>query len=157
VQMETVLNKPLSGEEIKLIILDKFRLTLDGDQRLSNHFAFPAFSFHGDIAIVLQGAVHDTVERTVDGGRGSVTDSPDTPASFVTAHVEQESMPPNQARVEAGLGVPVLGHDATGRPVEKEVKYPRNHQINRRQRKQAQTEVPTVTVPASEAVDEETD
>lgn len=144
---ETVLNKPLSGEEVKLIILDKFKLVLDGDQRLSNHFAFPAFSFHGDIAIVLQGAVHENVDRTVDGGIGSVADTPDAPAQYVTTHVEMENMPPNQARVESGLGVPVLGHDATGRTVEKEVKYPRNHQINRRHRRQV-ADIPTVTVPA---------
>jgi hypothetical protein len=129
--MEQVLNKPLSGSEIKQIVPAKVaeavaeavRDRLERDGRMSDWFAFPAFRFRGDFVIVLSGAVHDEIKHTVEGGAGSVVDNRDAPAAHVMVHAEQGETTPNQARVEAGLDVPVLTHDAKGRQVEKGVKY----------------------------------
>lgn len=121
-QMETVLNKPLSGEEVRKIILAKLETVLRGDTRLSDFIAYPSFAFRLELAIMLEGAVHDKVDHTVMGGRGTVDESSPN-LSAVTHHIDQSPMTPNEARVDAGLGVPVLTHDEKGRPVEREVKY----------------------------------
>lgn len=125
--VEQVINLPLSGEEVRQIILAKLEQALASDSRLSDFVAFPAFQCKLDYAIVLQGAVHDTVERQVTVGRGTVTDDPAAPAVITTGHVEISPMPPNEARVDAGLGVPVLTRDEKGRQVEKKVKYTAEH------------------------------
>ena len=126
-QMETVINKPLSGTDVRRIILSKLETVLATDSRLSDFVAFPAFSFKLDIAIILAGAAepHDKINREITGGQNEreLTDNPDQAATIVTQHLEQGPMPPNQARVDAGLGVPVLSRDEKGREVEREVKY----------------------------------
>jgi hypothetical protein len=122
-QMEIVLNQPLNGAEVREIIMAKIKETLDLDTRLHEMMAFPSFRFTADIAIVLTGAVHSEVSRTVEGGVGDVNADPSEPAMHVVAHAEAMEMPPNQARVEAGIGVPVLTRDEKGRPVERLVKY----------------------------------
>ena len=123
--MEQVLNSPLSGDEVVRIILNRIERSLRGDTRLAAYLAFPSFQFRADIAIVLTGAIVPEVAAHVTGGKGEVADDPNVPASVVTHHVEQAPMPPNEARVEADLGVPVLTRDARGREVQREVKYTR--------------------------------
>jgi hypothetical protein len=122
-QMEIVLNHPLNGSEVREIILLKIKETLDKDTRLHEMMAFPSFRFTADIAIVLTGAVHSEIARTVEGGEGDMDADPDMPAMHVIAHSETVEMPPNQARVDAGIGVPVLTRDERGKQVERLVKY----------------------------------
>lgn len=121
--MEQVMNLPLNGLEVRKCILAKIEEVLSLDTRLAEYAAFPAFRFHADIGIVLQGAVHDTVERIVDGEGGKWSDAANVPSAHVVVHAEQLEMPPNEARVEAGIGVPVLTRDEKGREVTKEIKY----------------------------------
>jgi hypothetical protein len=123
--MEQVLNKPLSGTDVRRIILAKLELAMAHDSRLSDYIAFPSFQFRLDLAIVLTGAVepHDKLDYTVDGGQGDVMADPNQPAHSVVLHVSGDPQPPNEARVEAGLGVPVLTRDEKGREIEKEIKY----------------------------------
>lgn len=123
---EMVLNNPLSLEEVREIILTKLRDTLRNDTRLMDYFACAAFRFHCDIAIVLQGAVHSDITLTIEGGVGQMG-APEQQHTVVS-HTEQMEMPPNQARIEAGLGVPVLTRDEQGRQVEKKVKYGKGYQ-----------------------------
>ena len=54
---EVVMNKPLSGLEVREIILRRLRDTLNGDTRLADFIAYPAFSYRLDLAVLLQGAV----------------------------------------------------------------------------------------------------
>jgi hypothetical protein len=121
--MEVVMNKPLSGLEVREIILNKLKRTLDGDSRLADYVAFPAFEYRLDLAILLAGAVHPDIKVVHEDHKGApITDTTDN-VSAVTIHQAQDQLPPNEARIEADLPVPVLGHDEKGRPVEKSVKY----------------------------------
>lgn len=123
--IEQVIPKPLSGEEIRQIILGKLAAALNGDTRLADYVAFPSFRYRLDLHIILETKVEEMSKIDVqhEGGRGpeTVGDTANVQAVFV--HQEQQEMPPNEARVEAGLGVPVQTHDEKGRPVEKLVKY----------------------------------
>jgi hypothetical protein len=141
--VETVLNKPLSGKEVKDIIMAKLSTSLGGDCRLADYIAVPAFRFRLDIAIVLNSAVEGNVDYTLMDGRGKVDE--DT-AQAVTVHLEQREMPPNQARVDAGIGVPVLTSDDKGRPVEREVKYAKEKIVQAQQRS-ADAQSNTVSIP----------
>jgi hypothetical protein len=120
---EQVLNKPLSGEEVRRIIMVKIGEMLTMDSRLAGHMAFPAFAAKVTIAIQLEGAVHPNVDREIDIKHNNPGSDPNVPAEYVVLSTEQTAMPPNEARVDAGLGVPVLTHDERGREVEREVKY----------------------------------
>lgn len=121
-QAEVVLNKPLTGEEVRQIVINKLTDRLRGDTRLADYVAVPAFEFRLDLVLLLEGAVHNKLEHTIEHNVGSVqADSENVTA--VSAHLEQKQMPPNEARVDAGLDVPVLTHDDKGRPTEKGVKY----------------------------------
>jgi hypothetical protein len=124
-QVEQVLNKPLSGHEVRKIIVSKLEQVLAGDSRLSEFVAFPSFQFRLDLALVLTGAPepHDKIERVIEGGVGDVTSDPNLPATAITHSLSQDKMPPNEARVDAGLEVPVLTRDEKGREVEKGIKY----------------------------------
>lgn len=114
---------PLNGNEVKEIIVAKVKEALDHDGRLNGYLAFPAFRFTADIAIVLAGAVHSEVARTVEGGEGDVEAQTGKPNVHVLAHAESSEMPPDLARRDAGLGVPVLSRDEKGRQIERLVKY----------------------------------
>lgn len=120
--VETVLNKPLSGEEVKQIIINKLADKLRGDTRLSDFIAVPAFEFRLDLVMLLDGAVHNEINHTIEHKHGQVS-ATSNQLTAIDHHIEQKQMPPNQARVDAGLDVPVLSHDEKGRPVEKGVKY----------------------------------
>jgi hypothetical protein len=121
--VEQVLNKPLSGEEVRRIIVSKLEQTLADDTRLAAYLAFPSFTFRLDVAIILTGSVAGNVERTIESGVGRVDEDPNQPATVLTHHVEQPLLPANEARVDAGLGVPVLTRDERGREIERTVKY----------------------------------
>lgn len=127
-QVETVINKPLGGNEVRRIILNKLETAMAGDCRLQEFLAFPAFQFKLDLAIVLAGAAepHDKLNYEVAGSGGDIkvlTDDPGQESHVVTVHVEDYPKPPNEARVEAGLGVPVLTRDERGREVEREIQF----------------------------------
>lgn len=120
--VEQVMNKPLSGQEVREIVIAKFREKLSGDTRLADYVAVPAFEFRIDFTMLLDGAVHNEIRDKIEHRRGTVDEHSDN-LTAITAHIQQSQMPPNQARVDAGLEVPVLSHDEKGRPVEKGVKY----------------------------------
>ena len=120
---EQVLNKPLSGEEVRRIIMVKIGEVLTSDSRLAGHLAFPAFAAKVTIALQLERAVHPNIEREIDIKVGNPGEDPNRGADFSVLTVEQEAMPPNDARVDAGLDVPVLTHDEKGREIEKGVKF----------------------------------
>ena len=117
---ETVLNKPLSGAEVRKIILAKLDTALSGDTRLADYVSIPSFRFRLDLALILNHAVEGNITVTKEDGIGTVDEAT---AMALTRHLEQTEMPPNVARVDAGLGVPVLTADEKGRPIEKEVVY----------------------------------
>jgi len=106
----------------------------------------PAFQFRLDIAIVLAGAVHSDVTLKVEGGKGTVTDDPNQPSSIVTHHIEQSPMSPNEARLDADIGIPVLASDGKGRLVEKRVKYSKEQQERAKSKGQLPAPIPTVSV-----------
>lgn len=127
---EQVLNKPLSGEDVRRIIMVKIGDMLTRESRLAGHMAFPAFSAKVTIAIQLENAVHPNIDRELDikdaaEGEKPFGTVPERPSEFAVMTEEIEKMTPNEARIDAGLGVPVLTRDEKGREVEKEIKYER--------------------------------
>ena len=123
---EQVLNKPLSGEEIRQMIVNQVVKMLAGDIRLAGHHAFPACSFNVKIHLELAHSQLSPVDREISGGVGTMpAPQPDWPVTPVMDETVPE-MPPNEARVENDLPVPVLTKDDKCRPVEKKVKYSRD-------------------------------
>lgn len=130
--VEQVINKPLNGKEIRDIVMAKVAERLNGDTRLADYMAFPAFEFKFTLTMILENAVHDKIELEGAGKRGEVNPASDGLVG-IQAVVSGERMPPNQARVDAGLEVPVLTTDDKGRPTEKGVKYGKE-QLARKER-----------------------
>ena len=121
---ERVLDEMLSGEEIRLAILDKVGESLQKDCFLSPNCAYQ--SFRATVRIQLEA---QDVGRTVEVKTGDVIMQgeidPDIHLTEADAEFEMESRPPNQVRVESGQPVPVLTKDAEGKETVKKIKYAR--------------------------------
>jgi len=77
-----VLTKPLSGREIKDIILAKLASVLNGDSRLADYVAHPSFKFRIDLGIVLTKAEDQGMEY-------SITEASNFEEHYITHHLEQ--------------------------------------------------------------------
>jgi len=116
---ETLVVKPLSGEEIKDQILFDVMKSLEKTCNLADATAYG--SYEGEITIRLR--LNDLGRITADGhvvkvGEGEVpVEVPET-----AADIEIVPQPPNEVRVETGQPVPVLT-EVDGKVVERKVKY----------------------------------
>ena len=123
---EQVLNKPLSGEEIRQMIVKQVEKMLAGDSRLAAHFAFPACSFSVKVHIDLAHSQLSPVDRETSGVMNENPNTHNYPRiESVDEEISVPELPPNEARVEHDIPVPVLAKDDKGRTVEKRVKYDR--------------------------------
>lgn len=121
--LEQAINKPLSGEEIRAIIMTKIKDLLDGDCRLSSHTAFVAMRGKFSIALELEGNYPISMDRETEFKVGKPGEDPNRPAEYAVMTEAIDPMHPNEARYEAGLDIPTLSHDEKGRQVERGVNY----------------------------------
>ncbi len=123
---ERVLPENLSGEEIRVAILDKLGARLAKDSYLNPTTSYNFFS--AEITIKVRS--HD-VGRDVDvnvtesvTAIDNVPESEDVHLDEVEGSFKIEAAPPNQVREETGQDVPVLTTQ-DGKPTIKKVRYPR--------------------------------
>ena len=111
---EKTLNDPLSGAEIKQIILQEIERRLNGDCTLGNDLAYAGFTAKFEIKVsFLRSLVKETL---IWGGKTDIPASND-PVEAVGDTVIAEtytSSPPNVARQEHDLPIPVLVQTPTG-------------------------------------------
>lgn len=94
---------PLSGEEIKVAILDKVSQALDRDCFLHPASAYDFFEGKVSIRLVLHDLGREDIVNVV-GGATAGTEVPEAGAHVTSIDIEKQ--PPNQVRVETGQGVP---------------------------------------------------
>lgn len=122
---ERVLADPLSGEEIRIAILDQLMTRLAKDGYLNKAHAYSHYSAKISIHIecVDMGTVYPVdVEETVTPVK---TDDENALLDQFDAEMTVDPTAPNDVRVETGQEVPVLTHDGDGKPTIKGVKYSR--------------------------------
>lgn len=123
--METSLNLPLSGTEVRKAVTDWLTETLtealSRDDRLSPHNAFRAMSFKAHIDISLPGAVYDRIEREFAHTVGELGCDP----MIIRVDAEMPEMPVDEVRVETGQPITVAATAPEGRMIEREVNYAR--------------------------------
>lgn len=120
---ERTIVKPLSGDEIIESIVTKIRSQLARDCFLNPHLAYASFSYQAEIRVQFQNtgtAIKETYARA-SGQGGDEQDDIDTESIDVS--VSEVPKSPNDVRVEAGIGVPVLATKPSGGIQEKRVKY----------------------------------
>jgi len=121
---EKVLPLPLSGEEVRLAILDKISQSLQKDCFLSPNVSYDYFSAKVSISL----KCHDVgrvaeVEQEVEAGEGDI---PNVPLDIQEAEFEMQPAAPNEVRVASGQDVPALTKDAEGKPKIEKIRYARH-------------------------------
>lgn len=120
--MEQELIKPLSGSEIKEILVKAFRQALDRDMFLADYVTFPRFSASIAWDALLIGSSNSTVKAKISVSSG-VDPGPGAETQLTGGTEAIPEGDPNVIRKEYGVGVPVLTKDQKGRTVEKLVNY----------------------------------
>ena len=122
---EMSLNDPLSGEEIKKILLQRIKDQLDRDCTLQNDLSYPSFSMIFEINIKYARAA---VPSTLVWGKvdGELEKPSDQALEEVAENVKAsyESGPPNVARQEHDLPIPVMVSTPSG-PQRRKVHFER--------------------------------
>jgi hypothetical protein len=123
---ERVLPENLSGEEIRIAILDKLGRRLEKDGYLSPTTSYNYFN--AEISIKVRAT---DVGRDVEVNVAENITPVDNPPENEDVHLEESegsfsiaAAPPNQVREETGQEVPVLTTQ-DGKPTIKKVRYPR--------------------------------
>jgi len=122
---ELTLNDPLSGSEIKKIILQRIENALNKDCTLQDDLSYPSFSMIFEINLkyarasvpstLVWGKVDGELEKPLEGEMEEIIES--VKASY-------ESGPPNVARQEHDLPIPVMVSTPSG-PQRRKVHFER--------------------------------
>ena len=111
---EKTLNDPLSGAEIKQIILQEVEKRLNGDCTLNNDLAYAGFTSKFEIKIsYLRSLTPPTLVWGVRGERPSEGVETEE-AGMATIDDSYTSPPPNIARTDHSLPIPVMVQTPTG-------------------------------------------
>jgi hypothetical protein len=119
---ERVINRALSGEEIRTAILKETSDLMAKDCRLASHVAYGAFSYELSIKIKFQDA-GSNVQGTNIQAAGTTVFDPELPVEELTIAASVAERAPNEVRVQTGQGVPVLAKGPGGRVEEKKITY----------------------------------
>lgn len=120
--MEQELIKPLTGSEIKEIMVKAFRQALEKDLFLADYVTFPRFSASIAWDALLIGTSTSQVKAKISVSSG-VDPGPGAETQITGSTETIPEGDPNVIRKEFGVGVPVLTKDQKGRVVEKLVNY----------------------------------
>lgn len=112
---EKTLNEPLSGSEIKEIILEEIKKRLDGDSTLIDDLAYAGFTARFDIKISFLRSIIKPTEiwGAAERKPGSETETePAEPASISGSHTSNPS--PDVERQNHDLPIPVQVQTPSG-------------------------------------------
>jgi hypothetical protein len=122
---ERVLPENLSGEEIRVAVVDKLLTRLAKDGHLNAAHAYDHFSYKISVHIEL----HDLgrIEKVDVTESDTLTKTDDVNALLdqFDAELEGAQTDPNTMREETGQEIPVLTKSAEGKTEIKGIKYPR--------------------------------
>lgn len=120
------LNDPISGEELKEILIQRIRATLDRDVTLTNDITYAGFEFRFTADIRFKrSATRDTLAWG-ETKAGDLDDSdPDNPVISNPVTAEYETDSPNSARTEHNLPIPTMVNSLEG-PRRERVHIPEN-------------------------------
>lgn len=118
---ERTLNDPLSGEEIKHIILNRISQAMDRDCTLIDDISYPSFTLDFDIRIKFNRS--PTPGTTVWGDHKEGPPLGEKPTlNIAKDHYEEDS--PNKARLDHDLPIPVEVATPTG-PQKRKIRFDR--------------------------------
>lgn len=124
---ERVLPENLSGEEIRVAVIDKLMSRLAKDGHLNAAHSYDHFSYKVSIHIELHdlGRIEKVdVEEAGTPVQGNEANENAALEAF-DAELEGAQTDPNTMREETGQGVPVLTKNSEGKPEINRIKYPR--------------------------------
>lgn len=140
VSRETVVNKALSGSELKRIILADFERALDNDGLLSPHIAYGRISYTLIYRLHMDNPMRPESEMKIDSkpmGKNVVEGAPEygaiehppltdaTDDQVVSATtVDRVITSPNAERVRVGIPIPVRVKQMDGTTTEEQITYP---------------------------------
>ena len=116
---ELTLNDPLSGDEIKRIVLARIEAALAKDCTLIDDLAYPGFSLNFEIKL---GYVRGPVPGTLVWGGMAKGAAVDPDAEVESVQGEYKTEIPNAARQEHDLAIPVMVNTPNG-PQKRRVRF----------------------------------
>jgi hypothetical protein len=119
---ERTMRKPLSGAECIDIIIADFRRALERDCSLAAHCSYAAVS-HKTICMIEYQTTGDLTKTEVRTQHIEGKFDPTRPVEKTGTEVAGAPKPPNEARRDAGLPIPVATTGDDGKVVEKFVSY----------------------------------
>lgn len=122
---ERVLPEALSGEEIRVALLDQLMTRLAKDGILNSAHAYSHFSAKVDIHIECHDLGRVDVVDVTETATPIKTDDENDALDQFDAELIVDPQPPNDVRVETGQEVPVLTNDSEGKPAIKGIRYSR--------------------------------
>jgi hypothetical protein len=128
---ETVLNKALSGEELKTLIRADFERLLTGEGLLSHYLAYGRISYditlrlHLDNPMCRESAVTVAPRASADGTLSPPPIANATPEAVVSGVRATRAIDsPNAERLRAGIPIPVRAPQQDGTVTTEFVRYP---------------------------------
>lgn len=124
---EKSVTEPLSGEEIRIALLDKISALLRKDCRLTANLAYDWYKANVKVELIYHSAANGdqlTEAEVSQEGKTVEEDPEDEFLRKADAELNIEPQEPNQVRIESGQSAPVLS-TAGGKPEIKRVQYAR--------------------------------
>lgn len=122
---ERVLPEALSGEEIRLALLDQLMTRLAKDGYLNSAHAYSHYSAKVTIHIECHDLGREDVVDVTETAIPIKTDDENAALDQFDAELIVDPAAPNDVRVETGQDVPVLTTDTEGKPAIKGIRYSR--------------------------------
>lgn len=129
---ETVVNKPLSGTEIKEIMRADFDRLLDGEGMLNAYVAYRRLAYtltlqlHTDNPMRLESEVRLSSKPQADapGIESPPLTSPSAESTVAGTRLDRNITSPNEERLRHGLTLPVITRQPDGTTQTEQIKYP---------------------------------
>jgi hypothetical protein len=134
---ETVVNKALSGDELKLIILADAQRLVDNEGLLSPHIAFGRVSYvlrltlHVDNPFIPDSTIEIATKRNsaIPVIEPPPLTDPSDAAEVGAMELTRTIDSPNAERLREGLPVPVLTKQQDGTTITEQIKYPPSEEL----------------------------
>ncbi len=121
---EKVVNRALSGTELKAYLRTVFDRLLDNEGMLSEHVAFGRVGGTIRLTLHLDNAYFPKSETTIDLGEGRKLANPSAKVEVAGQTATFKVDNPNAERVRVGLKVPVLTTELDGTRQIQQIQYP---------------------------------
>jgi hypothetical protein len=126
VQSEKVVNRPLTGTELKSYLLGICERLLDAEGLLSEHIAFGKISGTIKLTLKLENAYFPESVTTIDFAKEQPIENPSGQNDFAQQTASFTMDNPNAERVRLGLPVPVETKQLDGTKQIEHILYPKD-------------------------------